>query len=420
MARVRKAHPVRPSSHATCERIERPATASRATLGAVRASRGSSARARSRGKPERGGKGVLESSGARARLLGVTERPRRAQSDSSKRKKIRGKTKVRCRPCGDSVGSRVSRISRIDGLIDGLIDSRLHARSGPLLSAKISRTTLLARTQITSERAPSPRPRRRGKHGVHRRCPGCGVRGGRIVSSRVLRRARGRRRRVRGRLAQGPGRRRRRGASPPILPRGAPGGGVHARGDRGRPRRLRVRRRQEERLLAGGRVQAARVGGAQPRPALPSHLRRPAHAHPRVPVPRPGGRARRAVVPARVRRRRNADRPILLPRLEAVHGGASPPHPVAAPLPDRASRNRANPRPSSIPPLEDANAKPRSIDRSIDRASRRLRSRRLGVLHSPTDLPAAAPASRPATRAAHRRPLFVPRPLPSPRSPPRR
>ena len=203
-------------------------------------------------------------------------------------------------------------------------------------------------------------------------------------------------------------------------PRGAPGGGVHARGDRGRPRRLRVRRRQEERLLAGGRVQAARVGGAQPRPALPSHLRRPAHAHPRVPVPRPGGRARRAVVPARVRRRRNADRPILLPRLEAVHGGASPPHPVAAPLPDRASRNRANPRPLSIPPLEDANAKPRSIDRSIDRASRRLRSRRLGVFHCPTDLPAAAPASRPATRATHRRPLFVPRPLPSPRSPPRR
>ena len=303
---------------------------------------------------------------------------------------------MRCRPSGECVGSRVS---RIDGLIDGLIDSRLHARSGPLLSAKISRTTLLARTQITSERAPSPRPRRRGKHGVHRRCPGCGVRG---------------------RLAQGPGRRRRRGASPPILPRGAPGGGVHARGDRGRPRRLRVRRRQEERLLAGGRVQAARVGGAQPRPALPSHLRRPAHAHPRVPVPRPGGRARRAVVPARVRRRRNADRPILLPRLEAVHGGASPPHPVAAPLPDRASRNRANPRPLSIPPLEDANAKPRSIDRSIDRASRRLRSRRLGVFHCPTDLPAAAPASRPATRATHRRPLFVPRPLPSPRSPPRR
>ena len=418
MARVRKAHPVRPSSHATCERIERRATASRATLGAVRASRGSSARARSRGKPERGGKGVLESSGARARVLGVTERPRRAQSDSSKRKKIRGKTKVRCRPCGDSVGSRVSRISRIDGLIDGLIDSRLHARSGPLLSAKISRTTLLARTQITSERTLStpssarqawrasavPRLRRpRWSDRLVARAPArAGASAPRPRSARARPWAASSSRRL--------------AANPP--PR---------RSGRWRPRARRSRTAPPPpRPSAPGRTPSRRrtsTGGSCRRGTTSSRSTVASSTTSSRPSSRTGASSRRTSATRRrscsspsSAERRPADTPSSA-RGRTWRCVSAPPR-RRAPPGSRLAEPR-EPAPVIYPPAR-GREREAEIDRAIDRASRRLRSRRLGVFHCPTDLPAAAPASRPATRATHRRPLFVPRPLPSPRSPPRR
>ena len=321
---------------------------------------------------------------------------------------------MRCRPSGESVGSRVS---RIDGLIDGLIDSRLHARSGPLLSAKISRTTLLARTQITSERAPSPRPRRRGKHGVHRRCPGCGVRGGRIDPRRARSGARFvgvRPRSARARPWAASSSRR----PPPILPaalrqssvastRAAIADGPAASASDGARKPPSRRRTSTARLVSRG---------AQPRPALrtaPSLDRTSSR-----PSSRTGASSRRT---SATRRRSCSSpssaerRPVDTPSSARGRTWRCVSAPPRRRAPPGSRTSRANLLPLSSP-LEDA-ANTRSIDRSI--SIPRLGVFDLGVDRGvipprPVISPRWCPHGRLASLRDHRRPLFVPRDLPLP------